>query len=73
MRRLVGIARTFPRWTTTICCAGATLLARCRRLTCPSTYHHHRNNSCKGKDLNRWIQEYTLTLHDDYIYQLVEK
>jgi O-antigen biosynthesis protein len=36
-------------------------------------YYYHENNSFASQELNQWIQEYTLTLYEKYILQLMEK
>lgn len=36
-------------------------------------YHLHENNSFASKELNAWIQDYTMVLYDTYITPLLEK
>jgi glycosyltransferase involved in cell wall biosynthesis len=36
-------------------------------------YYFHENNSFSSRELNAWIQSYTLVLHDQYISPMMEK
>jgi len=36
-------------------------------------YYYHSDNSFASQELNAWIQTYTVTLHEKYIAQLMEK
>jgi len=36
-------------------------------------YYYHENNTFASAELNSWIQEYTMTLYEKYILQLMER